>query len=60
MFGAGSFDDMLTKVTSALHHLRSDKQWEEHWQFFLEQMVYQSEKPGFEQAVAIIEELNYR
>jgi len=60
MFGVGSFDDMRTKVTSALHHLRTNKKWEEHWQFFLEQMVYQAEKPTFEQAVMSVEELNFR
>ncbi|KTD22247.1 nucleotidyl transferase AbiEii/AbiGii toxin family protein [Legionella londiniensis] len=60
MFGTGDFDGMRTKVTSALHHLRADKKWEEHWQFFLEQMVYQSEKPSFKQAIIAVEELNGR
>lgn len=39
-------------------NLRSDKKWEEHWRFFLEQMVYQSEKPDFEQAISTVEKLN--
>lgn len=60
MFGAGSFDKIHTKVATALQHLRTDKKWKEHWQFFLEQMVYQSEKPSFEQAVVAVEELNCR
>lgn len=58
MFGNGSSDSIHKKSTSALHHLCSDKKWEEHWLFFLEQMVYQSEKPSFEQATAAVEELN--
>jgi len=60
MFGDGSFHDMRTKVAPALYHLRTDKKWEDHWHFFLEQMVYQSEKPGFEKSVAAVEELNCR
>jgi predicted nucleotidyltransferase component of viral defense system len=60
MFGSGSPDNLRTKIASALQHLRSDKKWKEHWQFFLEQMVYQSEKPGFEEAIVAVEELNCR
>ena len=60
MFGNKASDNVYIKATSALHHLRSNKKWEEHWRFFVEQMVYQSEKPGFEQAIAAVEELNYR
>lgn len=59
MFGNESSDNLHTKATSALHHLRSDKKWEDHWRFFLEQMVYQSEKPSFEQAITAVEELNH-
>lgn len=60
MFGSGFFDNMHTKMAASLEHLRTDKKWKEHWQFFLEQMVYQSEKPSFEQALAAVEELNCR
>jgi predicted nucleotidyltransferase component of viral defense system len=60
MFGNESSDNVHTKATSALHHLRADKKWEEHWRFFLDQMVYQSEKPSFEQAIIAAEELNNR
>ena len=58
MFGNDYSDNVYTKGSSVLYDLRSDKKWEEHWLFFLEQMVYQSEKPGFEQAIAAVEELN--
>lgn len=61
MFGCeSSSDSVYEKSISALHYLRSDKKWEEHWRFFLEQMVYQLEKPGFEQAIATVEKLNSR
>lgn len=60
MFGSGSFDKIQIKINTALQHLRTDEKWEEHWNFFLEQMVYQPEKPGFKQAIAAVEELNCR
>ncbi|CZG09646.1 nucleotidyl transferase AbiEii/AbiGii toxin family protein [Legionella pneumophila] len=60
MFGAGSSDNVRTKIATSIQHLRSDKKWKEHWKFFLEQMVYQLEKPSFEQAVMAVEELNCR
>ncbi|HHF0526319.1 TPA: nucleotidyl transferase AbiEii/AbiGii toxin family protein [Legionella anisa] len=60
MFGGESSCSVHEKSISALHYLRSDKKWEEHWRFFLEQMVYQLEKPGFEQAIATVEKLNSR
>lgn len=60
MFAGKSSDNAHEKSISALHYLRSDKKWEEHWRFFLEQMVYQSEKPGFEQAIEALEKLNSR
>ncbi|HHX8400520.1 TPA: nucleotidyl transferase AbiEii/AbiGii toxin family protein [Legionella pneumophila] len=60
MFGGESSVSVYEKSISALHYLRSDKKWEEHWQFFLEQMVYQLEKPSFEQAIATVEKLNSR
>ena len=60
MFG-GNISDPSNDVPSdeklALHYLRSDSQWEEHWRYFLEQMVYQPVKPSFEQAVGVIEGL---
>jgi predicted nucleotidyltransferase component of viral defense system len=58
MFGCKSSDSVYEKSISALHYLRADKKWEEHWQFFLEQMVYQLEKPSFEQAMLTVEKLN--
>lgn len=46
----------LFKVEQTMHHL-SDKKWKEHWQSFLGNMVYQPDKPSFEDAVLAIEEL---
>ena len=60
MFGGYALDpssDVLSNEKLALHYLRSDNQWEEHWRYFLEQMVYQSVKPSFEQAVSAVERL---
>ncbi|HAU9810063.1 TPA: nucleotidyl transferase AbiEii/AbiGii toxin family protein [Legionella pneumophila] len=51
-------DDLRTKIGAAFHHLRFDKKWEEHWDYFLEQMVYQSEKPSFEEAVTVVERMH--
>ncbi|HAT9712911.1 TPA: nucleotidyl transferase AbiEii/AbiGii toxin family protein [Legionella pneumophila subsp. pneumophila] len=56
-FGS-STDDLRAKIGAAFHHLRFDKKWEEHWDFFLEQMVYQSEKPRFEEAVSVVENMH--
>ena len=39
------------------NHLREDKKWESHWNSFLEQMVYQKEKPSFEQAVSTVAQM---
>lgn len=58
IYGKESSGDVRRKASLALHHLASDKKWEEHWHFFLEQMVYQSEKPSFMQAVTVVEELS--
>lgn len=58
MFANDSSDSAHTKAKAALSHLRTEKKWEQHWSFFLEQMVYQSEKPSFEQAINAVEELN--
>ena len=58
MFGAESSASVYEKSISALQYLRSDKKWEEHWRFFLDQMVYQSDKPRFEQAISAVEKLN--
>lgn len=52
-----STENLRAKIGSAFHHLRFDKKWKEHWGFFLEQMVYQSEKPLFEEALAVVEQL---
>ncbi|MBA2710180.1 MAG: nucleotidyl transferase AbiEii/AbiGii toxin family protein [Tatlockia sp.] len=49
LFGNG-VEDTRTKGDLALNFLRGDKKWEEHWNFFLEQMVYQPNKPSFEQS----------
>lgn len=43
-----------------MEYLRSDKKWKEHWRFFMEQMVYQLEKPSFEQAIVTVEKLTIR
>ena len=56
-FGS-STDDLRAKIGAAFHHLRFDKKWEEHWNFFLEQMVYQSEKPLFEEAITVVEQMH--
>lgn len=56
-FGS-STDDLRKKIGAAFHHLRFDKKWEEHWDYFLEQMVYQSEKPMFEEAVTVVERIH--
>ncbi len=37
--------------------LRKNAKWEEHWVEFLEQMVYQPDKPTFDQAVSVVERL---
>ncbi len=57
MFSNKLSDNVRSKAILALHHLRSDKKWEKHWQFFLDHMVYQSEKPSFEQAIMAAEKL---
>lgn len=49
--------DLHAKIGAAFHHLRFDKKWEEHWDFFLAQMVYQSKKPRFEEAVTVVERM---
>lgn len=51
-------DELRTKIGAAFHYLRSDKQWKNHWEFFLQQMVYQSEKPHFDEAVTIVEQMH--
>jgi len=48
-----AFDPILV-----LHDLRTNPKWKDHWMYFLEQMVYQSDRPSFEQAVSVIEELS--
>lgn len=55
-FGS-STEDLYSKIGTAFHHLRFNKKWEEHWDFFLEQMVYQSKKPQFEEAVTVVENM---
>ena len=57
LFGS-STDDLRAKIGSAFHHLRFDKKWEEHWDFFLEQMVYYPEKPLFEEALSVVEQMH--
>jgi hypothetical protein len=57
MFSNKPSDNVRSKTTSAPHHFRFDKKWEEHWQFFLDHMVYQSEKTSFEQAIMAAEKL---
>lgn len=54
----GSRNHNYTKDKTALHQLLTDKKWEEHWNFFLQQMVYQPEKPDFKQAINSITQLN--
>ena len=50
-------NNLLSNSKLALQDLRSNEKWEEHWNFFLEQMVYHPDKPTFEQAMAVVEGL---
>lgn len=50
-------DDLLSSIKQALYDLRNNPKWADHWVIFLEQMVYQHDKPTFEQAVATVEKL---
>lgn len=50
-------EEKLSYSKQALHDLRSNPKWLVHWNSFLEQMVYQPEKPTFEQALATVEKL---
>lgn len=52
------FDHNHTKAETALYQLQNEQKWEEHWNFFLEQMVYQPKKPDFKQAIHSIIQLN--
>jgi len=57
------FDSMNhshTKAETVLYQLQNEKKWEEHWNVFLQQMVYQPEKPDFKQAINSITQLNSR
>ena len=54
---ASDANDLLSNSKLALQDLRSNQKWEEHWNFFLEQMVYHPDKPTFEQAMAVVEGL---
>lgn len=45
-------EDPIRLSKLALDLLLEDKQWENHWDTFLEQMVYEQDKPSFAQAYA--------
>lgn len=55
---ADNKESLQTKANVALTYLQQDPQWESHWNKFLEQMVYDSIKPEFSQAIKSITELN--
>src|SRR3990167_6603474 len=50
-------EEKLSYSRKALHDLRNNSKWLAHWDSFLEQMVYQSDKPTFEQALSTVEKL---
>ena len=54
---ASNSADLLSNSKLALLDLRSNQKWEEHWNYFLEQMVYHPDKPSFKQAMAAVEGL---
>lgn len=42
----------------ALDTLYNDIQWHKHWNYFLEQMAYDADKPSFDQAYAHLQALS--
>lgn len=44
-------------MDTALQYLLFDTKWKEHWNFFLDQVVYQAKKPSFEQAITTLEKI---
>jgi len=54
---ASHADDLLSNLKLALQDLRGNQKWKEHWNFFLDQMVYHSDKPSFEEAMAVVDGL---
>ena len=54
---ASEANDLLSNSKLALQDLRGNPKWEEHWNFFLEQMVYHPDKPTFERAMVVVEGL---
>ncbi|MCX7115217.1 MAG: nucleotidyl transferase AbiEii/AbiGii toxin family protein [Gammaproteobacteria bacterium] len=56
MFESG-VDKVFFDPRLVLHDLRSNPKWKDHWVYFLEQMVYQSDRPSFEEALSVVEDL---
>ena len=44
----------------ALDLLYNDTQWKDHWYYFLEQMVYDENKPSFDKAYAQLQTLSHQ
>ena len=52
-------EDPIRESESALDLLYNDGQWKDHWHYFLEQMVYDENKPSFEMAHAQLQLLSH-
>lgn len=56
----GQILDFKRMVSLAIRALQSEKKWEDHWDLFLQQMVYQRDKATFQHAVESVMMLNSR
>lgn len=52
-------EDPIRESELALNLLRNDAQWKDHWHYFLEQMVYDENKPSFDKAYAQLQLLSH-
>ncbi len=57
-YNAAYVDDPLRTSELALDSLFKDRQWREHWDYFLEQMVYEEKKPSFDKAYGQLQQLS--
>ena len=51
-------DNPLFESKLALNNLMSDSQWRDHWNYFLAQMVYDNNKPSFEDAIHHVQQIS--
>jgi len=51
-------DDPVRTSRLALDLLFKEPQWQDHWNYFLEQMVYEDDKPSFEEAYDQLQQLS--